>query len=104
MIVFQPRFTDGWVVVGSTQILIDDDIRNDEDLFFASWNGWTIWLDGGRTAAMWQVSLVAPGSRGDGAHDYVMRDFVDTTDEVQAWIDRACRIAKAFHEERAATG
>jgi hypothetical protein len=111
---YTPVLPPHWKHVIGVVPIPPDDIRTwDEDIFSAQWRpdetlprseGWWIWLDGGKGLTPWQCSLVVPNPVApDGTveymHDRLMRDFLHTTEEVQAWIDRAVVIAQKAQEQ-----
>lgn len=101
---FTPNLPSPWKPFnGSIPILILHDTRWDEDLYAAEWEGWSIWIGGGKSFSLFQCSLVEPNQltpEGMLKHDhrYLMRDFFDTPEQVQAWIDKAVVIAQKAHE------
>lgn len=110
---FSPCLPEEWRYRREAIFLPDDleRLRYDADLFIADWCDWQIWLDGGREVSIWLCTLVAPGQEvprvsSEGvqmvrrAPEYVMRDFVDTTEQVQSWLYRATRAAKLLQENR----
>jgi len=77
----------------------DETTTWDEDIVMATWNGWQIWIDGGKGLSVWQCSLVEPHEPHKRPR-YLLRDFVDALEEVQTWLDRAVRIAENAHTDR----
>jgi len=103
---FTPKIPEDWTRDGPDAIrTVDemrwDNLRWDEDLFLACWNDWSIWIDGGRHVSTWQVTLVE--QRPNARPNYVMRDFLESIEDVQTWIDRACRVAHALNRPTATT-
>ena len=111
---FTPVIPSHWKhVIGAVPILPDENRTWDEDIYSAEWrpdesmkpgDGWWIWLDGGKGMSIWQCSLVLPNPvNEDGGIDYrherLMRDFVETVEEVQSWINRAVVIAEKCQED-----
>lgn len=93
------RWTHNGFQNGSFDIEEDQTTTWDEDIALAEWDGWAIWIDGGKGMSVWQCTLVEPH---DSNHRpwYLMRDFVNTPEEVQAWVDRAVLIAEKAHASR----
>lgn len=84
---------------GSFDVGQDETTTWDEDVLMATWEGWAIWLDGGKGITVWQCSLIEPHEINHRPW-HLLRDFVDTLDEVQAWLDRAVLIARKAHAQR----
>lgn len=97
---FTPKLPSHWEhFIGVVPIEIHDNLTWDEDIFSARWEEWNIWVDGGKGISIWQCRLVEPNKLNeDGTlkydHTYLMRDFMETPEQVQAWIDRAVVIAR----------
>jgi hypothetical protein len=92
--------------IGVVPIVEDEITTWDEDIFSAEWRpnnepagrGWWIWIDGGKGLSTWQCTLVEPVELDEDGnllypHRKLMRDFVNTAAEVQAWLDRAVIVA-----------
>lgn len=107
---FTPEIPDTWEpFIGALPIDIDPEkIRWDEDIWSARYRpnpNWNIWIDGGKDLSTWQCTLAQTFPAKDGGlerdHLRLMRDFVETPEQVQAWIDRAVVIAaRAEAEDR----
>lgn len=100
---FTPTLPPEWKVYPPGPIVIAD-AEWDEDLFGGKWGNLAIWIDGGKGLSVFQCSLVIleePDKAGILLQDHqrMMRDFVDTPEEVISWIQRACRIAEKLHAE-----
>lgn len=95
---FTPTLPPQWKIYPPGPIVVDGAMW-DEDLFGGGWEGYAIWIDGGKGISIFQCSLVEVCDEftKDGIleHDHrrLMRDFVDTPQQVQAWIDRAVKVA-----------
>ncbi len=76
---------------GAIPNLIKDDVSS-EDLYAEEWENWSIWIGGGEHFSRYQCSLVDPD------HRYLMRDFLDTSEQVQAWVDRVVVVAQKAYE------
>lgn len=110
---FTPHLPSDWKhVIGVVPIPPDPNRTWDEDIFAAEWCpdyleegwGWWIHLDGGKGLSIWQCSLTVPNKpdkNGNPRHptEYLMRDFLDTIEEVQSWINRAVVVAQKAHEQ-----
>lgn len=89
--VFEPRLGKQWEYPwGKRFLYIEATTIWEEDLYLATWNDLAIWIDGGKGISVFQVALV------QNANIYLLRDFLNTIEEVQAWLDRAERIVQRF--------
>ena len=100
---FMPTLPPQWKVYPPGPI-IPDDAMWDEDLYGGSWGKIAIWLDGGKGLSIFQCRLVITADLNEEGilehdHQTMMRDFVDTPEEVLAWVERACKIAEKLHAE-----
>ena len=106
---FTPALPPHWNrVIGAVPISPNDLCTWNEDIYSAQWlptedvkpgDGWWIHLDGGKGISTLQCTLAEPNSvdsDGNLLHnrESLMRDFMETTQEVQAWIDRAVVVAQ----------
>jgi hypothetical protein len=109
---YTPKLPPHWEhFIGVVPIDLEDELLTwDEDIFSARWtcpesgDEWNIWLDGGKGLTTWQVMLIIveePNEDGvlERDHQRIMRDFLDTPEQVQAWIDRAVDIAARWNAE-----
>jgi hypothetical protein len=109
---YTPKLPPHWEhFIGVVPIDLDDELLTwAEDIFSARWTDprneeqWNIWLDGGKGVSTWQCTLaiVTPlDTNGvlEYDHERALRDFLDTPEQVQAWIDRAVDIAARWNAE-----
>ena len=101
---FQPTLPDQWKVYPPGPIIVER-AEHDEDLYGGEWKGLAIWLDGGKGLSIFQCRLVMLPSprevRGVQQRDWevVMRDFLETPDQVSEWMQRAIKVAERLHAE-----